>query len=221
LKIHILLFDGFDELDAIGPFEVLRNAAARAGNARGQELQVELVRLHDTEQVTGAHGLRVQPHACLDAEQGQRPDLLIVPGGGWNNRAPQGAWTEAERGDIPRAIASLHAAGTAIASVCTGAMLLAAAGLVKGRPATTHSRALEQLGAAGARIVRARVVDDSDLITAGGVTSGLDLALWVVERFVGASVARAIENEMEYELRGPVWRREKRAGVGAAAGASQ
>src|SRR5207244_1651564 len=143
LKIHILLFDGFDELDAIGPFEVLRNAAARAGNAGGQELQVELVRLHDTEQVTGAHGLRVQPHACLDAEQGQRPDLLIVPGGGWNNRAPQGAWTEAERGDIPRAIASLHAAGTAIASVCTGAMLLAAAGPVKGRRAATHSRAVE------------------------------------------------------------------------------
>jgi transcriptional regulator GlxA family with amidase domain len=209
LRIHIVVFNGFDELDAIGPFEVLRNAAARARNSSGEEIEVELASLEPAEYLAGAHGLRVQPQCRFNAPGAARPDLVIVPGGGWNNRAQQGAWAEAERGELPRVIAELHTAGTTVASVCTGAMLLAAAGLVKGRPATTHKRAVEQLRAAGAQIVDARVVDDGDLITAGGVTSGLDLALWLVERCFGAPMARAIENEMEYELRGPVWRRRE------------
>jgi transcriptional regulator GlxA family with amidase domain len=199
MKTQIVLFEGFDELDAIAPYEVLRNAAAA-----GADLHVELATQREATEVTAAHGLRVRPHARLAAGG---LDLLIVPGGGWNNRAPAGARAEAERGELPAAIARLHHGGATAAAVCTGAMLLAAAGLTAGRPAITHHAALDDLRATGAVITPARVVDDGDVITAGGVTSGLDLALWVVERWFGAPAAADVERRMEYERRGVVWRK--------------
>ncbi len=200
MNIQIVLFDGFDELDAVAPFEVLQNAAAVGAGVR-----VELVTLDGTREITAAHGLQVHVEGRLG--QGSRPDILIVPGGGWNNHAPQGARAEVERGALPAAIARLHNEGTIIASVCTGGMLVAAAGLSVDRPATTHSSAVEELRASGAKIVNARVVDDGDLISAGGVTSGLDLALWLVERYFGAALALKIERQIEYERRGTVWHR--------------
>jgi transcriptional regulator GlxA family with amidase domain len=128
-----------------------------------------------------------------------------VPGGGWNDRAPQGARAEAERGDLPRRLAELHAGGARVGSVCTGGMILAAAGLTEGRPATTHRGALDDLRASGAEVVEARVVDDGDLITAGGVTSGIDLALHVVEREWGERLADGIASEMEFARDRRVW----------------
>jgi transcriptional regulator GlxA family with amidase domain len=138
----------------------------------------------------------------------ERPHVLVVPGGGWNARKPQGARAEAERGDVPAALGRLHEAGTILAGVCTGGMLIATAGLLVGRPAITHHGALADLRAAGANIVNARVVDDGDIVTAGGVTSGLDLALWLVERFASARIAHHVESQLEYERRGVVWREE-------------
>jgi transcriptional regulator GlxA family with amidase domain len=85
-------------------------------------------------------------------------------------------------------------------------MLWASAGILQGRPAITHHGAVEDLRQAGAQVVEARVVDAGDVITAGGVTSGLDLRLWIVERFFGPQVAHQIENSLEYERRGTVWR---------------
>ncbi len=198
MNIQIILFDGFDELDAIAPFEVLRQAAAL-----GADLHVDLVTL-DGSPVTASHGLQVQPHAAVDLDQDL--DILIVPGGGWGDRAEQGAWAEAQKGDIPGIIAHLHDKGTLLASVCTGAMLIAESGLLKHRPATTHHVAIADLKAAGVELVDARVVDDDDVITAGGVTSGLELALWLVERFFDPQLAHAVEQELEYERRGTVWR---------------
>jgi transcriptional regulator GlxA family with amidase domain len=184
-KIDIVLYDGFDELDAIGPFEVLRNA----------RFDVQLVTLDGARPVTGSHG------AVLQSAGGLRDaaDLVIVPGGGWNDRAEQGTWGEAQRGVLPRRLADLHAARTPLASVCTGAMLLAAAGITAGRRATTHHGALEELRASGADVVPERVVDDGDLLTCGGVTAGIDMALHVVERERGRQVADFIAREMEHE----------------------
>jgi transcriptional regulator GlxA family with amidase domain len=199
MNAEILLFGGFDELDAIGPFEVLQVAAAA-----GAELSVRLVTLDGTRDVTAAHGLRVQAEERF-ARDGY-PDLLVVPGGGWVARAAGGARAEAERGEVPAAIAAAHRSGTVVASVCTGAMLLAAAGLLRGRPATTHHAALDELRASGARVIDARVVDDGDVVTAGGVTSGIDLALWLVERVFGAALARDVERRLEHPHRGSVWR---------------
>ncbi len=100
-----------------------------------------------------------------------------------------------------------HRAGKTIAAVCTGTMLVATNGLLQGRNAITHHQAVEELREAGAHVINARVVDDGELITADGVTSGLDLALWVVERSFGSAIAVAIEQGLEYQRRGTVWRR--------------
>jgi transcriptional regulator GlxA family with amidase domain len=89
-------------------------------------------------------------------------------------------------------------------------MLLAAAGLLEGRPAITHHGAIADLEVAGARVVHARVVDDGDIVTAGGVTSGLDLVLHLAERLFGSDAALAAERELEYERRGTVWRASSR-----------
>ncbi len=200
MLFKIVVFEGFDELDAIAPFEVLQNAAAAGADAR-----VDLVTLDGTAEVTAAHGLRIRPGGRL--EQGEPPDVVIVAGGGWNNRAPRGVRAEVASGAIPAALARLHDGGATVATVCTGALLAAAAGITAGRPATTHHGAIADLGASGAEIVQARVVDDGDLVSAGGVTSGLDLALWLVERFFGERIEKAVEGTLEYERRGPVWKR--------------
>jgi len=198
MRIDIILFPGFDELDALGPFEVLTTAAKR-----GADFDVRLVSPSGPGEVVAAHGLRICAEANLRDDP--RPELIVVPGGGWIDRDGRGARAEVERGEIPAYLAELHQSGTIIAAVCTGAMLLAAGGLLRRRPATTHHGAIDELRAAGAEVIRERVVDDGQVITAGGVTSGLDLALWLVERFAGVSVANAVADELEYERRGTIW----------------
>lgn len=203
MNIAVVLFPGFDELDALGPYEVLANA-----RSLGASLDVRLVSAGDYEQVRGSHGVVVGTADRLAAVEDV--DLVLVPGGGWNDRAREGAWAEAERGELPKALAQLHRRGSAVASVCTGAGLLAAAGILEGRPATTHHRARDEVQERGAEVVEARVVDDGDVVTAGGVTSGLDLALWLVEREWGAKLAGRVADEMEYERRHSVQRSSNR-----------
>ena len=184
MRIDILIYDGFDELDAMGPFEVLRTAG----------LEVALVGARGGGTITADHGTRI----IVDGGVSEDADVILVPGGGWITRSDRGAWGEAQRGDIPALLAAAHARGTVIASVCTGALLLAAAGITNGRPATTHHDAIEDFRATGAQIVDARVVDDGDVITAGGVTSGFDLALARVERAEGREVADSVARDLEY-----------------------
>ncbi len=194
MDVSILLYDGFDELDAIGPYEVFDTAGTF-----GADLGVRLVTLDARSQVVASHGLRVEPDGVLpDPDDSDGPDLLVIPGGGWNDRAEAGAWSEAERGDVPAAVAAYHDAGAAVASVCTGGMLLARSGVLDGRPAVTHASAIDDLRTTDARVVDARVVDDGDVLTAGGVTSGLDLALHLVEREFGADLADRVATNMEY-----------------------
>jgi putative intracellular protease/amidase len=197
MQVGIVVYEGFDELDAIGPYEVLRNAARG-----GADVEALIVAREPSASVTGSHGLAIEPHTSLaDGRFG----LVIVPGGGWAARARTGAYAEVQQGELPAASREFHARGTAIASVCTGAMILSAAGLLRGRPATAHDRVVEELRAQGAEVVEARVVDDGDILTCGGVTAGIDLALWVVERNWGKPLADGIAREMEHERRGPVW----------------
>ncbi|MGI5324975.1 DJ-1/PfpI family protein [Actinomadura nitritigenes] len=93
-----------------------------------------------------------------------------------------------------------------VATVCGGSLVLAMAGLLEGRHAVTHHMGMDVLDATGARAVRARVVDDGSLVTAAGVTSGLDLGLYLLEREVGPRIAHAVEDLFAYERRGTVWR---------------
>ncbi|MDQ6751663.1 MAG: DJ-1/PfpI family protein [Actinomycetota bacterium] len=200
MQIAIIVFDGFDELDAIGPYEVFRHAARR-----GADLDATLVTLTDVEEIVAAGGLRMRPHGTL----GEAPGIVLVPGG-------QGVTGEMERGDLPAVIRGLHESGTTVATVCTGALLAASAGITAGRPATTHHAALGALSDAGAEVIEARVVDDGDLVSAGGVTCGLDLALWLVEREFGADLADAVAAEMEHR-RSAVVRRAAVPGPNAGA----
>jgi putative intracellular protease/amidase len=100
MRAAVVVYPGFDELDAIGPYEVLRTA-----QAAGADLEAVLVSRDSAAAVTGAHGLTVEPQGTLDDA---RFDIVIVPGGGWNNRAPQGAHAEARRGELPAALRELH-----------------------------------------------------------------------------------------------------------------
>jgi transcriptional regulator GlxA family with amidase domain len=143
--------------------------------------------------VTGMNGLQFKAPEGLGT-----PDALFVPGGGWMNRAEKGSWAEARRGVMTARIAELAPSLRWISAICTGSMLLAESGLVKGRPATTNRNAWAELEAFGAELKTNRVVDDGTLITGGGITSGIDLALYIVEREYGLEVADAIAATMEY-----------------------
>ncbi|MFC5279475.1 DJ-1/PfpI family protein [Halorubrum rubrum] len=214
MNVDVLLYDGFDELDGIGPYEVFDYAIGYAVEADGDDAsgggRVRYVTLEERETVTASHGTRVGVDGVLpEPGDDDVPDLLVVPGGGWNARdETASAWAEANRGAIPAALADHHEAGTRIASVCTGSMLLAESGITDGRRAVTHAGAVDELRESGANVVDARVVDDGDLLTAGGVTSGLDLALYVVELEFGAAVADRVATVIEYERRYEVAGRE-------------
>jgi transcriptional regulator GlxA family with amidase domain len=211
MRIDIIVYDGLDELDALGPLEVLRSAAAA-----GAELTAQLVTRRPQDIVRGAWGLRFLP----DAVYAPGADILVVPGGGWVSRAEVGAWGEVRRGGLLHLLADARSTTRCIAGVCTGTMLLAHAGLVQGRRASTHHRALEELRAAGAVVVAERVVDDGDLVTSGGVTSGIDLALWLVEREFSAALADEVALRMEYR-RHPVARASTGAGASTPTGTDQ
>lgn len=191
-RVEIVVFDGVEELDALGPYEVF-SVARQAG----ADLEVRLVTYKDqvVDRIRAAHGLVFHPQGRLDEDA----DVVVVPGGGWSSRADRGAWQVAEEGTLPEQLARLYRRGTMIlASVCTGGMLLARAGVLQGRRAITHADAVDELAASGARVVQARVVDDDDLVSAGGVTSGIDLALHLIERLAGPEARAATEREIEY-----------------------
>ena len=187
---EVVVFDGFDDLDAIAPLEILTAAGfpTRVVRPAGHAATVH-----------SAHGLVMR----VDAELGDSPGLVIVPGGGWLDAAA-GVRDQCE-GQLPDALAALHAAGTVVASVCTGAMLLARAGLLAGRPAVTNRNALGDLEAAGADVRReARVVDDGSVVTGGGPAAGLVVAIRLVARFAGDQAGREAASRLEHEPVGPV-----------------
>jgi len=196
----VLLFEGFEELDAFGPYDVL-STASRMGAGLSS---VEQVTVDGTEQVTASEGTTVLAHGRLDPTN--PPEYLVVPGGGWSSGAEAGARAAANNDALTSALTDCHAAGTTVASVCTGAMILERAGLLDGRPATTHHTATDDLAETDAQHVDARVVDDGDVLTAGGVTSGIDLALWLVEREWGRDITTRVADSLEYERSADLYR---------------
>ncbi|OBK51111.1 DJ-1/PfpI family protein [Mycobacterium sp. 1081908.1] len=209
MHAQIVLYDGFDPLDVIAPFEVL----AAGSDAAGGDLAVELVSAEGARDVvSGTRGLSLAAGGRLDPA---KPGYVLVPGASGPiagdpddgvatipvllARASQSALT-------PLLREALDNPAVTVATVCGGSMVLAMAGLIEGRHAVTHHLGVDLLEATGVRAVRARVVDDGDLISGGGVTSGLDLALYLVERSYGPRIAHAVEELFEYERRGTVWK---------------
>ena len=191
MRIDIAVFDGMDELDAIGPLEVLRRA----------RFDVRLVALDPQRAVTCAYGLAISPDGAPRSDA----EIVVFPGGGWVGRAEKGVRAEVESERWKPVIKRAESRGAVLASVCTGAMILAAGGALTGRRAATHHDAWADLEAAGAVLVRERVVDDGDRVTAGGVTSSIDLALHLVERFAGKQTADRVADNLEYRATSPAW----------------
>lgn len=142
-----------------------------------------------------------------------RPGYVVVPGasGPTTGDPDQGVVTIpvllarfAESAVVPLLLAALRSPDVTVATVCGGSLALAMAGLIEGRHAVTHKLGMDVLDATGVRAVPARVVEDGDLVSAGGVTSGLDLGLHILEREFGPRVAHAVETLFEYERRGIV-----------------
>ncbi|GAA4461477.1 DJ-1/PfpI family protein [Phytohabitans houttuyneae] len=209
MLVQIVLYDGFDPLDVVAPFEVL----AAGGDAAAGAVEVELVCADGpSEVVSGTRGLSLRAAARLDPD---RPGYVVVPGvsGPTVGDPDQGAVTIpvllarfAQSPAVPLLRAALANPEVTVAAVCGGTLALAMAGLIEGRHAVTHVLGMDMLDATGVRAVPARVVDDGDLISAGGVTSGLDLGLHILERELGPRIAHAVETLFEYERRGTVWR---------------
>ncbi|MEY9930873.1 transcriptional regulator GlxA family with amidase domain [Catenulispora sp. GP43] len=221
MHAQIILFDGFDPLDVIAPFEVLY----AGGMASGGAVTVELVTAEGPrEVVSGTGGLPLRATGTLDPA---RPGLVLVPGAsgrvGEPGEVPDqdagavGEWRPDEfipvllgrtlTTGLPALLtAAMDNPEVVMACVCGGSLILAMAGLLEGRHATTHHQGMNMLDATGAHAVPARVVDDGDLVTGAGVTSGLDLGLYLLEREVGPRIAHAVEELFAHERRGVVWR---------------
>ena len=193
-RIGVSLFDGAEELDWAGPWEVL---AAWSEQHPDDDVEVFTVAQHDGV-VTCAKGLKVVPDHTWDSAP--PIDVLVYPGGRGTRR---------QIGDevITGWLRKTAADARLMTSVCTGSLVYADAGLLNGRPATTHWGSLDRLGELGDRVeVRPhdRFVDDGDLITASGVSAGIDMALHLVARLVSVERAREVRRYIQYDPEPPV-----------------
>jgi len=194
LRIAFFIFDGAEELDWAGPWEVL---AAWATGWPGDGVTTFTV-AQRAGVVTCANGLRVVPD--YDWETIEPFDVLIYPGG-------RGTRTQIGDETIRGWVRRLFAEGTMVASVCTGSLVLADSGLLDDLPATTHWGALDELAAFGAGIdVRAddRFVDTGQIVTAAGVSAGIDMALHLVARLHSTERAREVRRFIQYDPDPPV-----------------
>ena len=192
--VGILIFPDVEVLDFCGPFEVFASAALPAARHGDAETRLfEVVTIAERPGVVVCRGgLLVQPHHSL----ADHPplDILVVPGG-------YGTRRERENPVLLEWIARQRSKGALTTSVCTGAFLLGAAGLLDGRRTTTHWATIEELRGAHARtdvLADVRVVDEGEIITSAGVSAGIDMALHVVRRLHGEEVARRTARDMEY-----------------------
>ncbi|WLW50698.1 DJ-1/PfpI family protein [Streptomyces sp. YU58] len=185
MQIAILLFDRFTALDAVGPYETLGRlpgaetvfVGERAGPVRTDKGDLALIADRTLAEV---------PH----------PDIVVVPGG-------PGQTPRMEDGTLLDWLRAVDATSTWTTSVCTGSLLLAAAGLLRGRRATSHWLALDFLKRFGAEPTEERVVTDGKYVTAAGVSAGIDMGLTLLGRIAGDEHAQAVQLLTEYDPRPP------------------
>lgn len=190
----IALFPDVEELDWVGPWEVLRTWQTFWPEDGADVYTVA----SSLELVTCAKGMRVLPDRTWD--DGPVFDVLIYPGG----RGTRPQLTDDTVLDRVRALAER---GVLMTSVCTGSLVYAAAGLLDGRPATTHWESLDKLQELAPQTeVRPddRYVDSGEVITAAGVSAGLDMALYLVKRLAGAERAKEVRRSIQYDPAPPV-----------------
>jgi putative intracellular protease/amidase len=185
MNTAILLYDGFTALDAIGPYEVLSRipgaratfVAGEAGPVRTDNGMLTLIAERSLQEVSA-------------------PEIVLVPGGPGEVAARAG-------GAVLEWLRAAHETSTWTTSVCTGSLILASAGLLDGKRATSHWLALDTLGDLGAEAVAERVVFDGKIVTAAGVSAGIDMALALAAKIAGEQVAQAIQLGIEYDPQPP------------------
>ena len=191
MTIAVAIWDGVEELDVVGPYEVLASWGAQSN---GSAVHVYTV-AERADEVRCAHGLRLLPDRTW-SDVGEI-DVLVLPGG---NARPQ---AEDER--VLDRVRGLGENGTLMTSVCTGALILAAAGLLEGRPTTTHWSALDSLAAYGVEVrPEARFVDTGKVVTSAGVSAGIDMALHLIARLDSPERARGVRRYIQYDPEPPV-----------------
>ncbi|HEU4707445.1 MAG TPA: DJ-1/PfpI family protein [Solirubrobacterales bacterium] len=181
MEIALLLYDGLAPLDAVGPYEVMRNVpgwkvrtvAEEKGEVRSEDGSLGLVADHSLSEVSA-------------------PDLVLVPGGAGNRPLLKDE-------ELLEWLRKVDRSTKWTTSVCTGSLLLGAAGLLQGKRATTNWVVLDALRQFGAEPVGGRFVEDGKIVTAAGVTAGIDMALHLVAREVGPEVAQAVQLGIEYD----------------------
>ena len=192
-RVGVFVFDDAEELDVVGPYEVLAAWAALSG------LRPEVLTFSaDGAGVRLAKGLRIVPERSADDVVPLH--VLVYPGGRGTRMLARDpahlAWLRGLRAEV-----------SLLTSVCTGALVFAAAGLLAGRPATTHWGAFDELAALDPSVLldtEARFVDDGDVITSAGVSAGIDMALHLVARLESVEVARQVRRAIQYNPDPPV-----------------
>lgn len=185
MQIAIALFDRFTALDAMGPYQVL----SYLPDSELVTVAAEPGPVHDDRLLTIS--------ALASFDDVPNPDVIVVPGGLITRKM-------ARDGDpVIDWIRSVHPNTTWTTSVCTGAVLLAAAGLLDGRDATTHWIAYDQIESRGARPTPQRVVVDGKIITGAGVSAGIDMAFTLVDHIAGSFAAQSIQLAIEYDPQPP------------------
>ena len=181
MQIAILIFDGLTALDAIGPYEVLSRVP-------GAELRFVAKQAGPKRTDTGALGVQ----ADLALADLADPEVVLVPGGPGNRALMSDP-------EVLEWLRAAHGGSTWTTSVCTGALVLGAAGILEGKRATTHWAFVDRLPEFGAEPVAQRVVEDGKVITAAGVSAGIDMALTLASRLASDQVAQAIQLGIEYD----------------------
>ncbi|MBU2699867.1 cyclohexyl-isocyanide hydratase [Sporomusaceae bacterium BoRhaA] len=186
ITIGILIFPQVEELDFVGPFEVL-NAVNKI-----QLNSTKVILIAETADPIGAYnGMKVIPDTTI--EKCPDLDILVVPGG-------KGRLVAMKNPVIKIFIQKQMITAKYITSVCTGAFLLAEAGLLKGKQATTYHTAFSELESYSVQVLSKKVVQDGNIITAGGVSSGIELGLYLLKRLFSLSIAQEVAHLIEYNV---------------------
>jgi transcriptional regulator GlxA family with amidase domain len=205
MKFQIVLFDGFDLMDAIAPFEFFSAAAISSP----ENVIVELVTAEGKRLVkSGVNDVEIEATGVIDPNA---EGVILVPGGAGDmyGDGPNSIVTKLKKASETKLKTLLQKAmqnpNITLTTVCGGSTLLGMMGLLNGRHAVTHHMGMDALPSMGAKPVQARIVDDGNLVSSGGVTSGIDIAIYTIEQKLGPKIAHYIEKVFEVERRGTVW----------------
>ncbi|HMK60729.1 MAG TPA: DJ-1/PfpI family protein [Dissulfurispiraceae bacterium] len=186
ISIGILIFPQVEELDFVGPFEVL----SYVNKIQPESTKVQLV-AEALAPVSAFNGMKIIPDLTL--QDCPLFDIVIIPGGRGRSYAMK---NPAIKEFILRQSKTAHI----IASVCTGAFLLAEAGLLTGKKATTYHAAFEELNSYSVKVIKSKVVRDGKIVTAGGVSSGLELGFYLLRELFSPSISQEVANKIEYKI---------------------